>query len=297
MRVAITGAGGLLGGAVVTRVLASGHKVVALSGSLDTSPGINVVRWDAQQDWRHTAEALQHVDAIVHAGAHIPRDHNDASEATQCFEVNALGTLNLLRACELAGVQRFIYVSGANVLNPRSQFVQENDPVGCEHSPYYLGSKVLGEIYVRASIARGMNGLIVRPSSIYGPGMKAGVLWNFAERIKGAMPVTLQHGGQFRADYVWRDDVAKVLSEAVVGQQKGEVNVGSGQASSVLDVAKLLIEIFDQDVKLIEFADTSNQVVSKGFAPVDITRARNWFNFQPISLHDGLVRWFAAGKS
>lgn len=295
MKVAITGAGGFLGGAVVRRMVASGHEVFALSGSLDTAMDAKVVRWDAKQDWRCTAEVLRHVEVVVHAGAHIPRDHNDASAATQCFEVNALGTLNLLRASELAGVRRFIYVSGANVLNPRSELVQEDDPIGCEHSPYYLGSKVLGEIYVRARMARGMNGLIVRPSSIYGPGMRAGVLCNFAKRINSGLPITLQNGGQFRADYVWYDDVAKVLSEAVLGHQMGEVNLGSGQASSVLEVAKLLLEIFDRDASLIEYEATGSQGGGRGFAPIDITRARNWFNFQPIPLRDGLTRWFATG--
>jgi UDP-glucose 4-epimerase len=297
MRVAITGAGGLLGGAVLRRVLASGNEVIALSGSLDTATDAEVVRWDAKQDWRRTAEALRHVDVIVHAGAHIPRDHSDATEATQCFEVNALGTLNLLKASQSAGVRRFIYVSGANVLSPRSEFVQETDSVGCEHSPYYLGSKVLGEIYVRAGMARGMNGLIVRPSSIYGPGMKTGVLWTFAERIRSGKSICLQDGGQFRADYVWRDDVAKVLCEAVVGQQKGEVNLGSGQATSVLDIAKLLLEIFDADASLIDYAAIDGQGGGRGFSPVDITRARNLFDFHPTSLHDGLVRWFATGES
>jgi UDP-glucose 4-epimerase len=295
MRVAITGAGGLLGGAVIRRVLASGNEVVALSGSLETAVDIEVVRWDAKQEWRRTAEALRHVDCLVHTGAYIPRDHNDATQAEQCFEVNALGTLNLLKACELAGVRRFIYVSGANVLSPRSDFVQENDPVGCEHSPYYLGSKVLGEIYVRAKIARGMNGLIVRPSSIYGPGMKTGVLSTFAEKILSGRTICLQNGGKFQADYVWRDDVAKVLCEAVVGQQKGVVNLGSGQAISVLNVAKLLIEIFNSDLSLIEYAAIETQGEG-GFSPVDITRARDWFSFKPTTLHDGLLSWFKNGE-
>ncbi len=296
MRVAITGAGGLLGGAVLLRLLESGHEVVALSGSLDAAIGAEVVRWDAKQDWERTAEALRQVEVVVHAGAHIPRDHSDSTEAVQCFEVNALGTLNLLRASERSGVRRFIYVSGANVLSPRSEFVKEDDPVGCEHSPYYLGSKVLGEIYVRAAMARGLNGLVVRPSSIYGPGMMAGVLWNFAEQIQRGAPISLQNGGRFRADYVWRDDVAKVLCEAVVGQQKGEVNLGSGQATSVLDVAKLLLEIFNADPRLIENATMGSPFASEGFSPVDITRARDWFGFHPTSLRDGLERWLSRGK-
>lgn len=295
MKVALTGAGGMLGGAVLHCLIDSGHEVVALSGSLAAVAGIEVVRWDAQQDWENTAEALRQVEVVVHAGAYIPRDHNDPTEAMRCFEVNALGTLNLLRAGERAGVRRFIYVSGANVLSPRAEFVQEDDPVGCEHSPYYLGSKVLGEIYVRAAMARGLDGLIVRPSSIYGPGMRTGVIWNFAERIRSGAPLCLHDGGRFRADYIWRDDVAKVLSEAVVGHQQGEVNLGSGQASSVLDVAKLLMEIFDADPCLIQNGTIGSQVGGGGFAPINIKRARDWFSFRPISLHDGLVRWFMSG--
>ena len=124
------------------------------------------MRWDAKQDWRSTAEALRHVNVIVHAGAYIPHNQNDAADAQRCFDANALGTLNLLRACELAKIRSFIYVSSASVLSPRLAFVQEDDPVGCEHSLYYSGSKLLGEVYVRAKIYRGMDGLIIRPSAI-----------------------------------------------------------------------------------------------------------------------------------
>jgi UDP-glucose 4-epimerase len=295
MKVAISGAGGFLGGTVVRYMVSLGHDVVALSGSLDTVMDAKVVPWDAQQDWRCTAKALHDVEVVVHAGAHIPRDHTDVLSATKCFEVNALGTLNLLRAVELAGVRRFIYVSGSNVLSPRSELVQESDSVGCEHSPYYLGSKVLGEIYVRARMAQGLNGLIVRPSSIYGPGMRAGVLCKFAARLKSGLPITLKNGGLFRADYVWHEDVAKVLIEAALGHQKGEVNLGSGQATSVLEVAEFLLEIFGGDASLIEYEAIGCQRGGRGFAAVDITRARNWFNFQPTSLRDGLTRWFAPG--
>ncbi len=295
MKVAITGAGGMLGGAVLRCLVESGHEVVALSGSLAAVDGIEVVRWDAQQDWTNTAEVLRNVEVVVHAGAYIPRDHSDATEATRCFEVNALGTLNLLRAGECAGVRRFIYVSSASVLSPRSEFVKEDDSVGCEHSPYYSGSKVLGEIYVRAKIARGLDGLIVRPSAIYGPGMRTGVIWNFVESIRSGVPIWLQNGGRFRADYIWRDDVANVLCEAVTAHHRGEINLGSGQANSVLDVAKLIVEIFDADPCLIQNGTIGSQVGSGGFAPIDIKRARDWFNFNPTSLRDGLVRWFMSG--
>jgi UDP-glucose 4-epimerase len=297
MRVAITGAGGLLGGAVLRKVIASGHDVVALSGSLCSMDGIEIVRWDAVQDWTYTAAALRDVEVVVHAGAHIPLDHGDVTEATRCFEVNALGTLNLLKAVEYIGVRRFIYVSGTNTLNPRSEFVREDDPVCCEQSPYYLGSKVLGEIYFRAAMARGLDGLIVRASSLYGLDMKTGIIWNFAERVKRGAPISLQNGGRFKADYIWRDDVATVLTQAIVGHHQSVVNLGSGVASSVLDVAKLIVEIFDADPSLIKFEVGSDESGRRGFDAVDITRARDWFGFSPTSLRDGLMQLLVSGEA
>lgn len=297
MRVAITGAGGLLGGAVLQKVIGSGHDVVALSGSLNPMAGIKIVRWDAEQDWTYTAEALHDVEVVVHAGARIPADHADITEAARCFEVNALGTLNLLRAVENVGVKRFIYVSGTNTLIPRSEFVYEDDPVGCEHSPYYLGSKVLGEIYCRAAIARGLDGLIVRTSSIYGLGMRAGVIWKFAERIRRGEPIFLQNSGSFHADYIWSGDIATVITQAIVSHHQSVVNLGSGVASSVLDVAKLIVEIFDADPSLINFEVISDQSGHRGFEAVDITRARDWFGFSPTSLRDGLMQLLLSGEA
>ena len=295
MRVAITGAGGLLGGALLRKVIASGHDVVALSGSLYPKVGIEIIRWIAEQDWTYTAAALHDVEVVVHAGAYIPTDHGDVAEAVRCFEANALGTLNLIRAVEYVGVRRFIYVSGTNTLNPRSDFVFEDDPVGCEHSPHYLGSKVLGEIYCRAALARGLDVLIVRASSIYGLGMKTGVILNFVESVKRGEPIWLQNGGRFQADYIWRDDVATVLTQAIVGHQQSVVNLGSGVASSVLDVAKLLVEIFDADPGLIKYEVVSDQIERRGFAAVDITRAREWYGFSPTPLRDGLMQLLVSG--
>ena len=292
MKVAVTGAGGLLGGAVLRSLIAAGNEVIALSSSLDFNADLEGFRWDAKQDPMLTSHFLHGVEVLVHAGAYIPSHHYDFEEATKCIEVNAIGTLNLLRASELARVRRFIYVSGSNLLSPRSDLIREDDPVGCQYSPYYLGSKVLGEIYVRARMARGMDGLIVRPSSIYGPGMKSGVICSFVDRIRKGLPITLKDGGNFQADFVWRDDVASLLCDAVRSKQVGEVNLGSGQANNLCTLARLLVNIFEADENLIHYSQVRSESLARGFSAVDISRAREWFNFNPITLNNGLVRWF-----
>lgn len=296
MKVAITGAGGLLGSAVFNELIKIGEDVVALSRSLNPYGNLEIRRWEARQDWRVTTEILRDIEVVIHVAAYIPQDHNDPSEALECVEVNALGTLNLLRASELAGVKRFIYVSGTNVFNSSLGLVTEQSPIGCEHSPYYLGSKVLGEIYVRGMFARGLKGLIVRPSSIYGPAMRTGFLATSADNIRNGRPVYLRDGGRFRSDYVWREDVAKLLCGAVTSGHVGELNLGSGQLFSTFEVTSMLIKIFEADESLIKvepFDDTNHNI---GFSPVDIRRAREWFNFKPTSLSEGLERCFAPDR-
>lgn len=296
MRVAITGAAGLLGSAVLQRLRNAQHEVIALSSSKREITEAELVPWDATQNWRRTAEALRRVDVVIHSAAYIPRDNSDATEAARCLEVNALGTLQLLLAAKQAMVRRFIYVSGANILRPRSDSIQEDDPLGCEHAPYYLGSKALGELYVRAEFARGLDGLIVRPSSIYGPGARTGVIWAIANNLRANIPVCLHDGGQFRADYVWRDDVAEVLCDAVTGSHRGVVNLGSGKSYTVIEVAKILCEILHADQKLIKLEAPSRQNVALGFLAVDISRAREWFGFEPTELSLGLRRWFSEDR-
>jgi len=291
MRIAVTGAGGLLGAALAERLVSDDHDVLAMSrqpGAVKSGQG---VRWDAVEEWATTAKVLRGVDVVAHLAAHIPRDHSDASEALHCVEVNALGTLQLLRAAAAAGVRRFIYVSGSNTLRPRAEKVREDDPVGCEYAPYYLGSKVLGEIYVRAADREGLACLIVRPSSIYGPGMTGGALASFASRLRAGQPIRLNNGGRFSADYVWRDDVAGILARCAVDERRGSVNIGAGRSTSLGEVAALLCEVLGADPALVTVEPSEAQAPSPGFAAVDIARAREWYGFEPTLLQTGLGRW------
>jgi nucleoside-diphosphate-sugar epimerase len=297
MRVAMTGTGGFLGGALLRRLRDEGVEVIALTTSPSSCINQRAIFWKPTHTPEECADVLANVDVFVHCGAYIPENNNDPGAASKCYEANALGTLNLLRACELTEVRRFIYVSGCNSLRARTMVIREDDPVGCEHSPYYLGSKVLGEIYVRAQIARGLNGLIVRPTSIYGPGMKRGVILALADRIRMCLPVRLANNGNWQADYVWCNDVVNVLSQAVFGKQSGEVNLGSGQTTTLVKLAEQLVKFFKAEDSLIHYSSSGAHDKNFGFSAVDIARARAWFDFQPMLLEHGLLKWFGGEAS
>jgi ADP-L-glycero-D-manno-heptose 6-epimerase len=253
----------------------------------NSGPGLR--EWHAEQPCEATADLLRGTDAVIHAAAHVPPDQLDPSEARPCVEINALGTLNLLRACELARVPRFIFVSGANVLKTRARPVREDDPVGCEHAPYYLGSKLLAEVYVRA--AAGTRTLIVRPSSIYGPEQKRGVLVAFAARLRAGEPVTLRDGGRHQADFVWVEDVAAMLVAAIASSRTGVVNLGSGRARTLLEATRILQNLLHAEEELVRIEPAGSSRGIAGYPAIDIARARRWFDYKPIQLEEGLRRW------
>lgn len=291
MRVAVTGAGGLLGQAVISRLSTANLQPIALSSTLPPCNDDSVRRWNTEFSWERTRDLLHDVDALIHSAAHIPANHRNPDEAEACFEVNTLGTLSLLRACDAAGVKRFVFVSGANILKPRRRPIHENDTIGCEHAPYYLGSKVLAEIYIRSYRAATMRSLIIRPSTIYGPGTKGGVLQVFADRLQAGQPILLKDGGRHQSDYVWRDDVASILVQAVVDKRTGVVNVGSGEAKSLKDVAHTMCEILGVDPQLLQIEPASKKHSATGFSAVSIERAQSWYGYHPTPLKLGLRQW------
>ncbi|GLY95945.1 NAD(P)-dependent oxidoreductase [Actinoplanes sp. NBRC 103695] len=106
-RVLVTGAAGLIGRAVVARLLASGVPVTALILESGTVDGARVVVGDAR-DPEVVAGALDDVDAVIHLAA-IPSPLADPAE--RVFAVNTQATFTVLDQAGRAGVRRVALAS------------------------------------------------------------------------------------------------------------------------------------------------------------------------------------------
>ncbi|HEX4181910.1 MAG TPA: SDR family oxidoreductase [Caulobacteraceae bacterium] len=115
MRVLVVGAYGLIGGYVASRLLRDGHEVIGAGRSIRQAQRrmprvrwarIDLTRTDAEQ-W---ARQLVGIDAVVNCAGALQDGPRDDLEA-----VHVAGVLALARACELAGIRRFIQVSAAGV--------------------------------------------------------------------------------------------------------------------------------------------------------------------------------------
>jgi len=195
--VAVVGATGFVGGAVVRQLVESGHRVIAVSreGSRRQGWGDSVEPRGADvATGRGLEEALQGADAVVHLVA-IPRETKDR----RFDEVNVRGTERVVAAAEGAGVRRFVHLSVLGVAD---------DP-----KLAYLHSKWLGEQAVRGS---SLDWVVLRPSLLFGPG--DGFFRLVRTTLKWWSPgvVAIPGRGDARFQPLAVDDLARGVERAIL---------------------------------------------------------------------------------
>ncbi len=189
---ALTGATGFVGQAVLERAHAAGVAVRALARREQPArPSVEWVRGDLD-DKAALAALIAGTEAVIHVAGVV----NDAAE----FERgNVIGTLNVIEASLSAGVQRFVHVSSLSAREPELSA--------------YGASKARAEKLVRAS---GLDWTIVRPPGIYGP-RDVDYFEMFRLARWGVMPVPPREG---RASIIHVDDLARLLLALVPGSEE-----------------------------------------------------------------------------
>jgi nucleoside-diphosphate-sugar epimerase len=149
MHIVVTGGSGKLGGAVVERLLASGHQVTNVDARPAPGSAARFLRIDLT-DYGQVVEALtgiddayDAVDAVVHLAA-IPAPGLTANAAT--FENNVPSTFHVFQAAKLAGIRKVVWASSETVLglpfDDAPAYVPVDEAVSEPNSTYSLGKVV-----------------------------------------------------------------------------------------------------------------------------------------------------------
>ena len=291
MKVLITGASGFVGSRLLEKIKnAKKHKIVASSSTIKSK---NIIHWNANMSPEKFAKSLIGFDMVIHLASYIPQNHKKESEVKKCIDTNSLGTLNLLNSCKLANVKRFVFISGANIFAPdnKKKKITKASFIDCKHSPYYLGSKILAEIFVKSISSKKISTLIIRPSSIYGENMKNGVIKDITRKLLNKQKIVLRNNGEYQSDFIYIDDCVSVIEKLSFSKVNGEINVGSGTATNIYNLTKNIAKIHSIKNKKITLL-TRNNKSFKGFYPVDLDHLRSVIKFKPTKIMDGLSKMF-----
>lgn len=177
----VTGATGFVGSALLRRLSANAQcQVLALVRREGLTLPEGVVQVLASESDAFSVDLpLQGIQTVIHSAARVHiMDEKAAEPLVEFRKINVVGTLNLARHAAAAGVRRFIFISSIKVNG-------EGTPVGTPYiadappapaDPYGI-SKMEAEQGLRAIAAEtGMEVVIIRPTLVYGPGVKANFL-------------------------------------------------------------------------------------------------------------------------
>jgi len=163
-RIAVTGAAGVLGSNLVTRLLADGCQVHAMDlRPIPPRPGLVPFTGDIR-DAAAVAEAVAGVDALVHCAAALP-----SYPAAQIRSIIVEGTSTVLRVAAAAGVGRVVHISSTAVYGLPSRVPTPEDHPR-EPVDTYSAAKAEAEVIAERYRAQGVCLPIVRPKTFVGPG-------------------------------------------------------------------------------------------------------------------------------
>ncbi len=170
----VTGATGFLGGALCRRLAGDGWDVSILARNpaaaeaLRTEHGVRVFAGDLADLPAVRRAVPSGTEFIFHCAAKV----GSWGTRKEYYAANVTGTENLLAAARAAGVRRFVHVSTPSLCfrwSARRGF-REDDPLPRPATPYAWSKRIAEERVRETCAAAGMEGVLLRPRAVFGPG-------------------------------------------------------------------------------------------------------------------------------
>ena len=299
-RILVTGGAGFVGSNLIARLDEIGGYDIAVLDNEVLGSREAIADTSAQflhgdiLDMAAVSRALDGVDAVVHLAADT-RVIPSISAPKFNFDVNVLGSINLLEQMRLLGVNKIVNASTGGAIIGAAEPPVHEAMVAAPMSPYGA-SKLAVEGYCSAYAASyGMQAASLRFSNVYGPRSwhKGSVVAHFIKQILKGEPLIVYGDGSQTRDYVHARDLADGIVRALDADISGPLQLGTGKGTPLNDIIALLREISGEDFAVRYEDFRAGEIVHTW---CDISRAREAIGYDPqIGLAEGLEetwKWF-----
>lgn len=297
MRIAVTGASGLIGRAVVERLTSEGFSLTCLARRElpETTGNIKWLRGDLSNE--EVAEALvENHDVVIHL-AHDSAPLTATSDLIADLQAGLLPSLRLIHAAiKSAHAPHIIYISSGGAVYGEAACANrpnlETDK--CEPVMAYGIQKLAIERYLHGAAKSGaLRATVLRVSNAYGalldPNRMQGIIGTSISRVIEGKPLRLIGNPHNIRDYVHISDIAAAVNSSL--QLTGDfeiVNIGSGVGHSVLDVLKKITQI-GGNASPIEIEEVAGSNLLPSWCVLDVNKARELLGWEAcITLDEGI---------
>lgn len=331
MKYLITGGAGFIGSNLANTLLTRGDVVIIYDNFMRDGSKSNIA-WLKEihggkfsiingslrrLEQKEMIKTIRNIDVVVHLAAQVAVT-TSVKNPREDFEINALGTFNILEAVRNSGNNPvFIYSSTNKVYGNLEdlKIVEKADRYEFSsmkwgisekrsldfHSPYGC-SKGAADQYVR-DYARiyGLNTIVFRQSCICGPRQfgiedQGWVAW-FIIALTLGKNITIYGNGKQVRDLLYIDDLIKAYDLAIgnIATTKGQIyNIGGGRTNTISiwhEFKPILEDLFKRKINA-EFSD-----FRPGDQPIfvsDIRKAKKDFGWEPkINIRQGIEKLFS----
>jgi len=310
MKILVTGGAGFIGSHLVEALISEGHEVVCVDNFMTgseanlaavlTNPRFTLVKGDVRDGLPQEQFAF-----IYHlASPASPVDYS--TYPIETLLTNAEGTKNVLNLAASSRARVFLAstseVYGDPLISPQDESYWGNvNPIGAR-SCYDEAKRFAEALAVAYQEKYSLNIVLGRIFNTFGPRMRVNdgrVVPNFINQALANLPLTVYGDGQQTRSFCYIDDLIAILLKLLTVNFKGltVVNLGNDQEMTVLNLAKLIIEL----------TESSSEITFQPLPPddplqrrPDLTKVKKLFAWQPqVKLEDGLkkvIAWYAGQR-
>jgi len=296
-KILVTGGAGFIGSTLVDSLISQGNEVVVIddlsSGRKDyLNPAAKFYQVDICSPKVAKIFKTEKPEFVYHLAAQIEVSKSMV-DPVRDNNINLLGSFNILENCRLNGVKKIIFSSTGGAIYGDAEEIPTSESFPPYPVSFYGIHKLAFEKYLNCYYqVYNLDYTILRFANVYGPrqfkGGEAGVIAIFTDNAVQDLESTQYGNGQQTRDFVYVDDVVRALYLAKDITCHGELNIGCGVESSLLDIRKNLEKALGRTMKIKEAPARPGE---QRRSCLNCRRAKDVLNWEPaINLEEGIKR-------
>jgi UDP-glucuronate 4-epimerase len=307
IRILLTGAAGFIGSNLTDSLLKSGNEVLGIDNfdsyyertikesniraalqNSDYSFNEGDIR---DSSFLNTCLEVFKPELIIHLAAKAGV-RPSLSNPQEYYDVNVMGTLNILEAMRKNKVTKMIFASSSSVYgnNIKVPF-SESDVVDNPISPY-AASKKAGELLCHTyHHLYNFDIFCLRFFTVYGPRQRPDLaIHKFTKAILKDEPIILFGDGSSRRDYTYIDDIVQGINGAILNIKGFEIfNLGESQTISLKNLVEVIEKYCEKKAKLT-YKPMQEGDVFQTYA--DISKAKDKLGYNPqVNIDTGIKKF------